>query len=182
VKGVGLMKFVMNGKNTSVSTAMMEKAQKKVGKFEKFFRPETEAHLTFEVEKDRNIFEVTIHSKGLFIRAEETTADMYASIDLVIEKLERQIRKYKTRLGKRIHQEAMVMENFDLPESIEEDDELRIVRSKKFALKPMDVEEAIMQMNLLGHNFFVFSNAEDETVNVVYRRKDGQYGLIEPES
>ena len=175
------MKFVMNGKNTSVSQAMMDKAQKKVGKLEKFFRPDTEAHLTFEVEKDRNIFEVTIQSKGLFIRAEETTGDMYASIDLVMDKLERQIRKYKTRLGKRIHQEAMVPENFEVEESIEEDEELQVVRSKKFALKPMDVEEAILQMNLLGHSFFVFSNSEDETVNVVYRRKDGHYGLIEPE-
>lgn len=175
------MKFVVNGRNTTVSDAMLEKAQKKVGKFAKFFRPDTEAVLTFDVEKDRNIFEVTIKSKGLFVRAEETTDDMYASIDLVIEKLERQIRKYKTRLGKRIHQEAMVPENFDLDESIDEEEEPRIVRTKRFAFKPMDVEEAILQMNLLGHNFFVFTNAENEQVNVVYKRKNGNYGLIEPE-
>lgn len=175
------MKFVMNGKNTSVSNAMMEKAQKKVGKLAKFFRPDTDAHLTFDVEKDRNIFEVTIQSKGLFIRAEETTDDMYASIDLVMEKLERQIRKYKTRLGKRIHQDAMVQENYEIEEPVEEEEDLRIVRSKRFPLKPMDIEEAILQMNLLGHSFFVFSNADDENVNVVYRRKDGHYGLIEPD-
>lgn len=181
VKGVGSMKFYMNAKNTSVSEAMQEKAEKKVGKFAKFFRPDTEAHLTFDVEKDRNIFEVTLKSKGLFIRAEETTDDMYASIDLVIEKLERQIRKYKTRLGKRIHQEAMVPENYDIEEPIDEESEHRIVRTKRFAFKPMDVEEAILQMNLLGHAFFVFTNAEDEQVNVVYKRKNGDYGLITPD-
>jgi putative sigma-54 modulation protein len=181
VKGVGSMKFYMNAKNTSVSEAMQEKAEKKVGKFAKFFRPDTEAHLTFDVEKDRNIFEVTLKSKGLFIRAEETTDDMYASIDLVIEKLERQIRKYKTRLGKRIHQEAMVPENYDIEEPIDEESEHRIVRTKRFTFKPMDVEEAILQMNLLGHAFFVFTNAEDEQVNVVYKRKNGDYGLITPD-
>lgn len=175
------MKYVINGKHTSVSSSMIEKAQKKVGKLEKFFRPDAEAHLTFKVERDRNIFEVTIAAKGIFIRAEESTDDMYASIDLVIEKLERQIRKYKTKLGKRIHQDAMIAENFEIAETVEEEDELPIVRTKRFPLKPMDVEEALLQMNLLGHSFFVFSNAEDEKVNVVYRRRDGGYGLIEPE-
>lgn len=175
------MKFTMNGKNTSVTQAMMQQAQKKVGKLEKFFRPETEAHLTFLVEKDRNIFEVTIQAKGLFIRAEENTDDMYKSIDLVMDKLERQIRKYKTRLGKRIHQDAMVAENYEVAEPVEEEEDLQVVRSKRFALKPMAVEEAILQMNLLGHAFFVFANAENEAVNVVYKRRNGSYGLIEPE-
>lgn len=147
----------------------------------KFFKPETECHLTFSVEKNRNIFEVTILSKGLFIRAEETTNDMYASIDAVIDKLERQIRKNKTKLGRRIHQEAFVPDNFQIDEQIEEENSFKIMKSKRFAIKPMDVEEAILQMNLLGHNFFVFSNSETEEVNVVYKRKDGNYGLIEPE-
>jgi len=180
-KGVAPMKFIVTGKNTNVSEAMMEKAQKKVGRLDKFFRPDAEATLKFDVEKGRNIFEATIKAKGMFIRAEETTTDMYASIDLVIEKLERQIRKYKTKLGKRIHQEAMIPENFDIDETVEEDDELQIVRSKKFPLKPMSVEEAVLQMNLLGHNFFVFANAEDEQINVVYKRKGAGYGLIEPD-
>ena len=131
--------------------------------------------------KNRNIFEVTILSKGLFIRAEETTNDMYASIDAVIDKLERQIRKNKTKLGRRIHQEAFVPDNFQIDEQIEEENSFKIMKSKRFAIKPMDVEEAILQMNLLGHNFFVFSNSETEEVNVVYKRKDGNYGLIEPE-
>ena len=181
VKGVGSMKFYVSAKNTSVTEAMQDKAEKKVGKFAKFFRPDTEAHLAFNVEKDRNTFEVTLKSKGLNIRAEETTDDMYASIDLVIEKLERQIRKYKTRLGKRIHQEAMIPENYDLEEAIDEEEEHRIVRTKRFNFKPMDVEEAILQMNLLGHAFFVFTNAEDEQINVVYKRKNGDYGLIAPD-
>ncbi len=180
-KGAGSMKFVVNGKNSKVTQTLIERAEKKVGKFEKFFRPDTEAHMKFDVQKERHKFEVTIQSKGLFIRAEETTTDMYASIDLVIEKLERQIRKYKTRLGKRIHQDAMVQENFDIQDSVEEDQEFRLVRTKRFPLKPMDPEEAIMQMNLLGHSFFVFSNADDENVNVIYLRKDGSYGLIEPD-
>lgn len=175
------MKFIMNGKNTSISSAMMDKAQKKVGKFEKFFKPDAEAHLTFDVEKGRYIFEATIQSKGLFIRAEEATDDMYASIDMVIEKIERQIRKNKTRLANRIHQESMISENFDIQEDIEEEDEQPIMRTKRFAFKPMDPEEAILQMNLLGHDFFVFSNGDTEKVNVVYKRKNGSYGLIEPD-
>jgi putative sigma-54 modulation protein len=175
------MKYIMKGKNTTISDAMMERAQKKVGKFEKFFRPDTDAHLTFSVEKGRSIFEVTIQSKGTFIRAEESSLDMYSSIDMAVDKLERQIRKYKTRLGKKIHQEAMIEENYDLEELIDEEEEHLLVKTKKFAFKPMNAEEAILQMNLLGHSFFVFANSENEQVNVVYKRKDGAYGIIEPE-
>ena len=175
------MKFIVSRKNPNVSDKVIEKAKKKIGKFEKFFRPETEAHLTFNIEKERCIFEVTIHSKGTIIRAEESSEDMYASIDLAVEKLERQIRKHKTRLGKKIRQEAMVPENYDIAEAIEEDDDFKVVKTKRFPLKPMSLEEAILQMKLLGHSFFVFTNAETEKVNVVYSRKDGKYGLLEPE-
>ncbi|MDI9482162.1 MAG: ribosome-associated translation inhibitor RaiA [Bacillota bacterium] len=175
------MKYIFSGKNINLSSSLKQHATKKLNKIEKFFKPETECHLTFSVEKNRNIFEVTILSKGLFIRAEETTNDMYASIDAVIDKLERQIRKNKTKLGRRIHQEAFVPDNFQIDEQIEEENSFKIMKSKRFAIKPMDVEEAILQMNLLGHNFFVFSNSETEEVNVVYKRKDGNYGLIEPE-
>lgn len=174
------MKYIIR-KNGYVSERVIEKAKKKIGKFDKFFKPETEAHLTFTTEKERCIFEVTILAKGTLIRAEECTDDMYASIDLVVEKLERQIRKHKTRLGKRIRQEAMIPENYDIDERIEEAEEFRIVKTKRFPLKPMDLEEAILQMNLLGHTFFVFTNADTEKVNVVYIRNDGKYGLIEPE-
>jgi len=175
------MKYIFSGKNIDLSSSLKQHATKKLSKIEKFFKPETECHLTFTVEKSRHIFEATIISKGLFIRAEETTGDMYASIDAVIDKLERQIRKNKTKLGRRIHQEAFIPDNFEIDEPIEEENSFKIMKSKRFAIKPMSVEEAILQMNLLGHNFFVFSNSETEEVNVVYKRKDGNYGLIEPE-
>jgi len=175
------MQFIISKKNANVSDKVIEKAKKKICKFDKFFRPETEAHLTFSIEKERCIFEVTIYAKGTIIRAEESTDDMYASIDLAVEKLERQIRKHKTRLGKKIRQEAMVPENYDIAEAIEEDDDFKVVKTKRFPLKPMSLEEAILQMKLLGHSFFVFTNAETEKVNVVYSRKDGKYGLLEPE-
>ncbi len=175
------MKFIVKGKNISVTQAMQEKAEKKIGKFDKFFRPDAEAVLTFKVEKDRFNFEVAIYSNGTIIRSEEQSSDMYTAIDLVVEKLERQIRKHKTKLGRKIHQEAFVPENFTILEDIDEDEDYGVVRTKRFPLKPMNVEEAILQMNLLGHSFFVFINSDNETVNVVYRRKDGHYGLIEPE-
>ncbi|AGC69345.1 ribosomal subunit interface protein [Thermoclostridium stercorarium subsp. stercorarium DSM 8532] len=174
------MKYIVNGKNIEVTDALRERAIKKLSKIEKFFKSDAECNIMFKVEKNRHICEVTIFSKDLFIRAEETTNDMYASIDMVIDKLERQIRKNKTKLGKRIRQESVIPENFDIKEDIEEEN-YKVVKSKRFAIKPMDVEEAILQMNLLGHNFFVFTNAETEEVNVVYKRKDGNYGLIEPE-
>lgn len=175
------MRYIIKGKQVSVTPAMQEKAEKKIGKFEKFFRPDAEAILTFKVEKDRFIFEVAIHSNGTIIRAEERSSDMYAAMDMVVEKLERQIRKHKTRLGKKIRQEAMVPENFNIVEDIHEESNYEVVRTKRFPLKPMNVEEAILQMDLLSHSFFVFINSETETVNVVYKRKDGRYGLIEPE-
>lgn len=175
------MNYIVKGKQVSVTSAMQEKAEKKISKFEKFFKPDAEAVLTFKVEKDRFIFEVAIYSSGTIIRAEECSSDMYTAMDLVVEKLERQIRKHMTKLGKKIRQEAMIPENFILNETIDEDNDFEVVRTKSFPLKPMDLEEAILQMDLLAHTFFVFINSETETVNVVYKRKDGRYGLIEPE-
>ena len=141
------MKFIVSGKNTEVTDALKERAIKKLSKIEKFFKSDAECNITFQVEKNRHICEVTIISKGLFIRAEETTNDMYASIDMVIDKLERQIRKNKTKLGKRIRQESVVPDNFEIKEHIEE--EQTFTEKKRFAIKPMDVEEAIFQMNLM---------------------------------
>ncbi|NMA67153.1 MAG: ribosome-associated translation inhibitor RaiA [Clostridiaceae bacterium] len=175
------MNYIIKGKQLSVTQAMQEKAKKKLKKFEKFFKSDAETVVTFKVEKDRYIVEVSIYSGGTIIRAEEASHDMYTSIDLVIDKLERQIRKHKTRLGKKIHQDAMIPQNFDIRENIDEDNDYTVVKTKRFTLKPMALEEAILQMNLLSHNFFVFINAETETVNVVYKRHDGKYGLIEPE-
>jgi putative sigma-54 modulation protein len=166
----------------NVKQYMQEKAIKKISKFERFFKPDAEAVMTFSVEKDRYTFEVAIYSGGTIVRAEECSNDMFVSMDMVVEKLERQIRKHKTKLGKRIRQDAMIPENYTISEKIDEDEEYNVVRTKRFQLKPMSVEEAILQMNLLGHTFFVFINAETETVNVVYKRNDGKYGLIEPEA
>ncbi|MCX8129204.1 MAG: ribosome-associated translation inhibitor RaiA [Clostridia bacterium] len=175
------MKFIVSGKNIEVTEALKEKVISKMGKLEKFFNPGTEVHVTMSVQKNRQILEVTIPFNGVVLRAEEANDDMYASIDKVIDVLERQIRKNKTRLEKKLHETAFVIDNFAIKEDIAEEHEFKVVRSKRFAIKPMDVEEAVLQMNLLGHEFFVFSNADTNAVNVVYKRKDGNYGLIEPE-
>lgn len=181
------MKFIVSGKNIEITPALREKIVKKLNKLDKFFKPDTEVQVTMGVEKSRHIIEVTIPFNGVVIRAEEATSDMYASIDKVIDIIERQIRKYKTKIQKRVHDGALNNEYFKTvktgrdKDEFEEEEEFKIVRTKRFAIKPMNVEEAILQMNLLGHAFFVFSNADSNQVNVVYKRKDGNYGLIEPE-
>ncbi|MCX7923697.1 MAG: ribosome-associated translation inhibitor RaiA [Clostridia bacterium] len=175
------MKFIISGKNIEVTEALKEKVTKKISKLEKFFNPDTEVHVTLSVQKTRQIVEVTIPFNGVVLRAEESNGDMYAAIDKVVDVLERQIRKNKTRLEKKLHEVAFRVENFKFEDEVPEEHNFEIVRSKRFAVKPMAVEEAILQMNLIGHEFFMFSNADTKEVNVVYRRKDGNYGLIEPE-
>jgi putative sigma-54 modulation protein len=175
------MRITISGKNIVVTDALKEKINKKLSKFEKFFGENSDAHATLSVEKGRHIFEVTIPFNGIILRGEEATDDMYMSIDNVIEKLERQVRKQKTKLERRMKDYNLRFDTFfdNAPET--EDEELKIVRTKKFTIKPMPAEEAAMQMELLGHSFFVFSNSETEEVNVIYKRKDGNYGLIEQE-
>ena len=181
-KGDVDMRIIVSGKNVNVTDALKDRVEKKLSKFERFFGPATEVHATLSVEKNRHIFEVTIPFNGVILRGEEATDDMYTSIDNVIEKLERQMRRQKTRLEKRIKDINFRFDNLGAhPDEDEDEEEMRIVRTKRFAMKPMPAEEAVMQMELLGHNFFVFSNAETDEVNVVYKRKDGNYGLIEPE-
>lgn len=175
------MKLIISGKNIEVTEALRERIGKKLGKLEKYFSPNTEAHITMSVEKNRHIFEVTIHLNGIVLRAEVENNDMYTSIDKSVDILEGQIRKNKTRLEKKLHSAVFKSEDFKYESHIEEEQEFKVVRTKRFAIKPMDVEEAILQMNLLGHEFFMFSNAKSKEVNVVYKRKDGGYGLIEPE-
>lgn len=175
------MKFIISGKNFEISDSLKERVSKKLGKLEKFFSPAAEAHVTMGIEKNRHILEVTIVFNGLTLRAEVENDDMYVCIDRAEDILEGQIRKNKTRLEKKLRAEALRAENFRSDLTIEEEHEFRVVRTKKFAIKPMTVEEAILQMNLLGHEFFMFSNSESGEANVVYRRKDGNYGLIEPE-
>ncbi|MFZ5354308.1 MAG: ribosome hibernation-promoting factor, HPF/YfiA family [Bacillota bacterium] len=177
------MRITVSGKNMNVTEALKDRVSKKLSKFERYFGPNTEAHATLSVEKNRHIIEVTIPFNGVILRGEEATEDMYTSIDNVIEKLERQMRRQKTKLERRHKDTGNIrFENWAPPlEDDYDDGEAKIVRTKRFAMKPMPIEEAAMQMELLGHNFFVFSNAETEEVNVIYKRKDGNYGLIEPE-
>ncbi len=174
------MRYIISGKNIDVTEGLKSAIYEKIGKLEKFFIPDTEVHVTMVVEKDRQKIEVTIPMKGHIIRAEQTTNDMYVSIDLVEEIIERQLRKYKNKLIDQKHSAASFNESF-LEDEMIEDDEIRIVKTKKFAIKPMDPEEACIQMELLGHNFFVYRNADTDEVNVVYKRKGNTYGLIEPE-
>ncbi|HOE56375.1 MAG TPA: ribosome-associated translation inhibitor RaiA [Bacillota bacterium] len=175
------MRIKVSGKNIDVTDALKDRVEKKLSKFGRYFSPDTEAQITLSVEKNRHIIEVTIPFNGVILRGEEATADMYISIDNVVDKLERQLKRHKTRLEKRIKDGSIKFDNWITSSAEPEDEEVRIVRTKRFAMKPMPVEEAVLQMELLGHNFFVFSNAETEEVNVVYKRKDGNYGLIEPE-
>ncbi len=176
------MKFTIIGKGMEVTDDLREDVEKKLGKLEKYFTEDTEVHVTLSVQKGRQKIEVTIPVKGQVIRAEEDSTDMYVSIDLVEEVIERQLRKYKTKLVAR-HQEGgnFKQEFFEEAEDADDDQEIKIIRTKKFGVKPMYPEDACVQMELTGHDFFVFCNAETDEVNVVYKRKDGSYGLIEPE-
>lgn len=175
------MKFIISGKNIEITEALKERVIKKMGKFDKFFNTDTEVHVTMSVAKNRQMVEVTIPFNGVILRAEVSNGDMYTSIDRSVDILERQIGKNKTRLEKKLYEGSFKSDNSGLFKDVDEEHEFRIVRTKRFAIKPMDVEEAILQMNLIGHEFFMFSNAETKEVNVVYKRKTGDYGLIEPE-
>jgi putative sigma-54 modulation protein len=184
-----IMNFNIRGENLEVTPALRDYTEKKVGKLERYFDtpPISEVHVNMEVHNNEQIIEVTIPMSGLLLRAEESNIDMYAGIDLVCEKLERQIRKHKTKVNRKFRQSGSMKTMFHnavidgQTAMLEEEDDYEVVRTKRFNLKPMDTEEAILQMDMLGHNFFVYSNAENGDTNVVYRRKDGRYGLIEPE-
>lgn len=174
------MKFQFIEKRLDISDALREYAQKKIGKLEKFFRSEPEAQVRFMMEGGRHIVEVTLLSEGLHCRAREIADDMYASIDQSVAAIERQIHKNKTRLEKRLRQGAFERELPPPANTVDEETEFPIIRTKRFAIKPMTPEEAILQMNLLGHSFFVFKNFSDGgDFAVVYRRRDGGYGMIE---
>ncbi len=174
------MRFIMYGKNIEVTEGLKSAVEEKFSKLDRYFTEDTEIHVTFSVERELQKIEVTIPMKGNIVRAEEGCADMYASIDMVEETIERQLRRYKNKLVDQ-KQNAMSLSKAFLEEEAEDEDEIKIVRTKRFAMKPMDIEEACIQMELLGHSFFVFRNAETDEVNVVYKRKGNTYGLIEPE-
>ena len=174
------MKFIIIGKNIEVTPGLKAAVEEKIGKLDKYFNEDTVVHVTLIVEKESQKIEVTIPVKGNIIRSEQVSNDMYVSIDLVEEVIERQLKKYKNKLTN--HKQNM---DYFKQEYIEkdymDDDEIKIIRTKKFDIKPMYPEDACIQMELLGHNFFVFNNAETETICVVYKRKGNTYGLIEPE-
>ncbi len=175
------MKYIISGKNIEVTEGLKSAVYEKIGKLERYFTDETEIHVTFSVQKDRQKIEVTIPMKGTIIRAEETSTDMYVSIDLVEEVIERQLRKYKNKLIEHRQQAAINFNTTFLEDEADDEEVINIIRSKHFAIKPMDAEEACVQMELLGHSFYVFRNSDTDEVNVVYKRKGNTYGLIEPE-
>ena len=182
MKGAVEMRFTFTEKKISVGPELRAYAEKKIGKLDRFFKLESDAYVTFATERGRNIPEVTLNNNGMFYRVKESTGDMHASIDSAAATIERQIRKNKTRLEKRLREGAFDKNGDGATGDFVSDEEAEpftIVRTKRFSIKPMTPEEAILQMNLLGHNFFTFKNQEEDGVfSVVYKRKDGGYGLI----
>ena len=175
------MRYTITGRNIEVTPGLRNMVEKKIGKLEHFFTPDTEVIVALSAQKDRQKIEVTIPIKGNTIRAEESSTDMYVSIDLVEEVIERQIRRYRKKLIDKKQSALSFSQAFIEEEDGRPEEDIRIVKTKKFAIKPIDPEEACLQMEMLGHNFYVFLNADTDQVNVVYRRKNGTYGLIEPE-
>jgi len=176
------MQISISAKNLEISDYLRDLVEKKVGKLERYFSHETDVQVMLSVERSRHIVEVTIPYEGGIIRAEEVTGDMYASIDNVLDKLEKQIIRHRTRLEKTLRSGAFQFEQPLYSEAFDEDEDEgpQIVRVKRFNIKPMSEEEAMLQTELLGHSFYVFMNADTNAINVLYKRKDGNYGLIEP--
>ncbi len=186
-----MMSYNIRGENLEVTDSIKEYVEKKVGKLERYFDtpPSSEVHVNLSVYNDEQTIEVTIPMKDLLLRAEEHNTDLYAAIDLVVDKLERQIRKHKTKVNRKFRQEGAPKYVFaelereaslkQLEEHEESDFDIEIVKTKRFDLKPMDSEEAALQMDMLGHAFYVFTNANTDETNIVYKRRDGKYGLIE---
>jgi putative sigma-54 modulation protein len=182
------MNLIIKGKQFEVTDSIESYIRKKMKKLQKYFDQIMEAIATVSVEKNRHIFEVTLQAKKAIIRAEEESDNIYTSIDRVVEKLERQLIKYKEKLYYKYNNEYNKIKEANITEKEKsdiitkvDDKDLKIVKTKRFVLKPMSPEEASLQMELLGHNFYVFSNEETAQINVIYKRKDGNFGLIEPE-
>ena len=175
------MRFVIVGRNIEVTDGLKEAVEEKLGKLDRFFAPDTEVKVTLSVEKERQKIELTIPVKGSIIRSEQVSNDMYVSIDLVEEVIERQLKKYKNKLIDKQQDAAAFAQEYIDKEYVDDDADVKIIRTKRFDVKPMDPEEACVQMELLGHSFYVFFNSETEQINVVYKRKGNTYGLIEPE-
>ena len=163
------MRYTISGKNINITPGLKDAVESKLGKLERYFSPDTEVQVTLSVEKGRQKIEVRIPVKGRMIRADQDSSDMYVSVDLVEEIIERQIKKYKTKIVDK-KQSALAFSEAFLQEEAEQEETVNIVKTKRFAMKPMDAEEACVQMELLGHNFFMFLNADTNEVNVVYKR------------
>ena len=176
------MKFIISGRNLEVSEGLKNSVIDKLGRLERYFTPDTEVNVTMSIEKERQKIEVTIPVKGHIIRSEQVSNDMYVSIDLVEEVIERQLRKYKNKLIAKHQDGGNFRREFLEKEESLEPEEIRIIRTKEIEMKPMYPEDACIQMELLGHNFYMFRNAETDEVNVVYKRKGGTYGMIVPEN
>lgn len=175
------MRISITGRNIDLTDGLKGAVEERLNRLEKYFTPETDVNVTLSVEKDRQKIEVTIPTKGHIIRSEQVSNDMYVSISLVEEAIERQLKKYRTKL---VSKKMAAAENFRqsfLEDTAEDEEEIKIVRTKRFDVKPMYPEDACLEMEMLGHDFFVFRNAETDEVNVVYKRKGNTYGLIEPE-
>jgi putative sigma-54 modulation protein len=175
------MNYIISGKNIEVTEGLKAAVYDKLERLEKFFTADTDCQVTFSVEKERQRIEVTIPLKGHIIRAEQSSDDMYVTIDLVVEVIERQITRYKKKLVDKEQNAGFIQSDFLNTDDEDEDDEVNIIREKKVVLESMYAEDACVQMELLGHSFYVFRNAENDKVNVVYKRKGNTYGLIEPE-
>ena len=180
------MKINVVGRKVNLRDSFKEKVIKKLSKFDKIFGEDAEATVTASVEKRTKKIEITVLSKGFIYRVEQSAADLEEALDLAVARLSGQIRKNKTKLEKRYKGEQNVpafdvIDSAEEVDEAEEDEDYRIVRSKKFSVKPMTADEAVLQMNMLGHQFFVFMNGETGAINLVYKRKDGNYGLLEPE-
>ena len=175
------MKFIISGRNLEVTEGLKNTVIDKLGKLERYFTPDTEVNVTMSIEKERQKIEVTSPVKGHIIRSEQVSNDMYVSIDLVEEVIERQLRKYKNKLVAKQQDGGNFRREFLEKEENIEPEEIKIIRTKEIEMKPMYPEDACIQMELLGHNFYMFHNAESDEVNVVYKRKGGTYGMIVPE-
>ena len=177
------MRYTITERNIEITDGLKKAVEEKLHKLGKYFTEDTEAKITLSVQKEAHKIEVTIPTKQGLIRAEEVSEDMYVSIDKVEDIIERQIKKFKNKLVDRKQSGVSFSELFINEEDsdVEEEDEIKIVKTKRFSIKPMDPEEACLQMELLAHDFYVFRNAISDEICVVYKRKDGKYGIIEPE-
>lgn len=177
--GDDVMKITITGRKVPIRPSFAERTEKKLAKLDKFFASDALTEVTVTQERNLKRVEITIRTNGMLFRAEEASPEADEAVDRLVDILSRQIRRNKTRLEKRLRADAFKGDAFGDDADLESD-EFRVVRSKKFPVKPMDVEEAILQMNMLGHQFYMFRNMHTNEINVVYARRDGNYGLLEP--